>query len=74
MNRLGLDKRLIFSGAQQKKRDLFVAHESRSKITMDRRKIIEAHIRHNKLDVTLNDKIMKCKAELDKLRILNKLS
>jgi len=73
MNRLGIDKRLIFAGVHRIKSPDFVANEARSKIFVDRKTITESYIRRNKLDITLNDKIMKCKAELDKLRILNKL-
>lgn len=73
MNRLGIDKRLIASGTQCVKSDKFLAHEVRSKITVDRKTIVESFIRRNHLDKTINDEIMACQEKLAKLRIMNKL-
>lgn len=55
--RTGIMLDMIFSGTKQKKKNRFVAHEARSKIFMDRRKIREAYIKRNKLDITINDRI-----------------
>ena len=74
ISRYGIDKRLIAVGVKRKRSNRFIANEVRSKIKMDRKKIIESYIRCNRLDITLNDKIIACKAQLDKLRILEKLN
>lgn len=72
MNRTGIDKRIIFAGSQQKKSDNFVANEVRSKIYVDRSTITRNYIRRNKIDVTINDEIMRVKDLLEKLRLCNK--
>lgn len=73
MNRLGIDKRLICSGIPRVRSVNFVANEARSKITVDRRSIVNSFIKRNKLDVTLNDEIMACQEKLARLRVMNKL-
>lgn len=69
MNRLDIDKRMIFSGSRQVKSDVFVANEARSRIFEDRRAITASYIRRNKIDITINDELVRVKKLLDKLRI-----
>lgn len=64
---------LTHCGTRRVKTGNFVANEARSKITVDRRSIVQAFIRRNKLDVTLNDEIMACQEKLARLRVMNKL-